>query len=150
MTDPMDDPPNLTTQERDASLAPRRPRDRSHALTPEVAAALRAAREGWGLTIKDAARMLDHLKPGHLRGMETGRSAPSVAVAEALVALYRLQPPLSDQLVAQAVPGVGRSRKPYVAPVVASPFVSLAIGGTDDDEEPWPSEVAPERAARLR
>jgi DNA-binding XRE family transcriptional regulator len=147
MSDPKDDPTNLTTNGRDADLVPRRrPRDRSHSLTPELGAALRAARERWGLTIKDAARLLDHLSPGHLRGMEKGDGAPSVAVAEAIIGLYRLQPPISDQLLAQAVPGVGRCRQPVVSPVEPT----VATGGPDDDDEPWPSEVAPERTARLR
>jgi transcriptional regulator with XRE-family HTH domain len=80
-----------------------------HRLTPETGAMLRDARKQKRWTLEKAAQEVGvHLS--HLSRMETGRSAPSTALAMDLVFVFQLDHDQARRLISEAVPGVGRDK----------------------------------------
>lgn len=99
--DPMEQPPILKTQRRDAITR--------HALSPEVGAMLRAARRRQGWTAERVARNVG-VGVDHLYDLERGRRAPSKRVARALWMVLDLSMEEAEALIAESVgePGWGR------------------------------------------
>lgn len=78
-----------------------------HYLSPDVAAGLRAARLGLGLSFRDAARRVG-IGYGYLSELEHSHRCPSVTVAHALITALRLDEDLARQLLQEARPDAGR------------------------------------------
>jgi len=69
---------------------------------------LAAARRSRGWSIREAARQVGYAL-GFIVQLEQARRAPSVAMAEAVIAAYQLAPFCAEQLRSEAVPDAGRS-----------------------------------------
>jgi transcriptional regulator with XRE-family HTH domain len=74
-----------------------------------MAATLREARHGRGLSLREAAKLIGCTK-GHLSMLELAQRAPSVAMGAEISRVYRLDSADAERLSAESVPGVGRSK----------------------------------------
>ena len=74
-----------------------------------TAAMLAAARRAGGWSLREAARRAS-VTPGTIVHLEKARRAPSIVVAEDIIAGYRLGFAEAEQLRAQAVTDVGKGR----------------------------------------
>jgi ribosome-binding protein aMBF1 (putative translation factor) len=101
MTDARDDGPLLVTERTSV-------RERQ-TLSPEVAAMLRAAHRRQGWSAKAVAEQAG-ISASHVWSLESGRRAPSQAVARALLVILDLSLDEAEALVAEAQPDVGWSR----------------------------------------
>jgi DNA-binding XRE family transcriptional regulator len=72
-------------------------------LPPELAAMLAVARRDRGWSLREAARRAG-VTPGTIVHLEKGRRAPSIIVAEDLIAAYRLPHADAERLRSAAVP----------------------------------------------
>jgi len=82
--------------------------DARHYLSASAAAELRNARRRQGLSLR-ALEARTGISFGYLGMLERGQRAPSVEVAQALVAGLRMAPDAAARLMAEAVPDAGRS-----------------------------------------
>lgn len=72
---------------------------------------LAAARRDRGWSLREAARRAG-VTPGTVVHLEKGRRAPSIAVAEDIIAAYRLPYADAERLRSAAVTDAGRSSPP--------------------------------------
>ena len=77
-------------------------------LPPELAAQLEDARVAAGLSIRAAAGLVG-VVPASIRGYETRRWTPSVAVVERMADVRLIGPELRDRLLEHAAPDAGYS-----------------------------------------
>ena len=80
-----------------------------HTLSPAVAGMLRQARRRRGLSLREAARLLDSGK-GYLSMLESAQRAPSMAMGTEIARVYHLSTQEAGALKAESVPGVGRDK----------------------------------------
>lgn|ERR1017187_1860164 len=77
-------------------------------ISSDVGTMLAAARRAQGWSLREAARQVG-CAPGTIVHLEHARRAPSVIIAEAVIAAYQLPRFRAEQLRAEAIPGAGRS-----------------------------------------